>query len=361
MKKSTGIALIIAAVLVILGGAGILSALAITDCNMQMFSPEKYELKTEEITGDFQSIHINESEAEVRIVPTAGSTASVEYVYIQDRNYNITVENGILDIRVSDERSWFNNIGINFTSPMTLTVMLPEQEYAELYVNNGSGGVEVSDSFTFTAAEIDSGSGGVTFNAAVNGDMSIDSGSGGVHIGSDRVNNLICDVGSGGVDMSGITADSIKVDSGSGKVEAAECGAALLEIKSSSGGTQIVSCQADSLLITSGSGKINVYDSEFGDVDMRNSSGGLYLENTVASGRMTLESGSGGVKFDRIDAQELKIKSSSGGVKGTLLSGKMFSVSVGSGSMEIPKDDPNGGYCEINTGSGSINITIAEE
>jgi len=361
MKKSTSIALIVSLVLVVLGAAGVLSALAITDWNMQMFSTEKYELRTEEITGDFKSIHINESGAEVRIIPSASSTASVEYVYVQDRNYNITVDGGILDIRVSDERPWYNNVGINFTIPMTLTVMLPEQEYAELYVNNGSGGVEVSDSFTFTAAEIEAGSGGVTFNAMVNGDVKIDSGSGGIYVGSARVNNLTCDVSSGGVDLSGIIADSIKVDSSSGKVEAAECSAALLEIKSSSGGTQIVSCQADSLFITSGSGRINVYDSEYGDVDMVNSSGGFYLRNTVANGHMTIDSGSGGIKFDRIDARELKIKSSSGGVNGVLLSGKTFFVNVGSGSVEVPEDDPNGGYCEINSGSGSVDITIAEE
>lgn len=359
MKKSTAIALIVALVLVILGAAGIITALAITDWNMKEFSTEKYELKTEEITGEFEIINIFESSAEVRIIPAAGDTASVEYVNIQDRNYYITVDNGVLDIRVSDERPWYSNIGINFTNPMTLTVMLPEQEYAELYVNNGSGGIEVSESFTFTAAEIESGSGGVTFNATVNGDVKIDSGSGGVHVGSARVNNLSCECGSGGMELDGIIADSIKAECGSGRLEAAECAAAVMELKTSSGGLQVVACEADGLYVTVGSGKTYIYDTTCGDVKMISSSGGFYLENTVASGLMTIDSGSGGIDFDRIDAHELRIKSSSGGVDGVLLTGKTFFVDVGSGSVDVPEDDPNGGYCEINSGSGSVEISIA--
>jgi|GEM_PF-5302034 len=360
MKKSTAISLVISAVLIVLGAACIITALAITDCNMEMLSDANYEMITEDITGGFKSINITESGARVRVVPSDDGIASVEYVDIQDRNYIIKVEDDILDIRVNDERPWYSRISMDFNAPMTLTVMLPEQDYEKLYVNNGSGGIEVSESFKFTAAEIESGSGGVSFDADVDGDVAIDSSSGGINVGSVQVNNLTCECSSGGMDLRGVIANSIEIDSGSGKVEVAECDASLIKIKVSSGGTQVVSCRADSLIISSGSGKMNVYDSECGDMELENSSGGLYIENTIATGRITIDSGSGGVEFDRIDAEELMIDVSSGGVRGTLLSGKMFSVSAGSGSVNVPDDDPNGGYCKINSGSGSIKITIAK-
>ena len=59
------------------------------------------------------------------------------------------------------------------------------------------------------------------------------------------------------------------------------------------------------------------------------------------------------------DAGEIFIKTTTGSVKGSLLSSKIFMARSDVGKITVPRTT-TGGICEIETDTGTINITISE-
>ena len=73
-----------------------------------------------------------------------------------------------------------------------------------------------------------------------------------------------------------------------------------------------------------------------------------------ASGGRPTEEGTA----DGCDTGEICIRTGTGSVTGSLLSGKTFITGTTTGSIKVPKNDDNGGRCQISTTTGSIKITV---
>ena len=56
-------------------------------------------------------------------------------------------------------------------------------------------------------------------------------------------------------------------------------------------------------------------------------------------------------------SEEITVKTSTGSVKGTLLSEKVFVPRSDTGDIDVPKTK-NGGFCEITTDTGDVEIAI---
>ena len=110
---------------------------------------------------------------------------------------------------------------------IALDIRMPEG--IDLYIDDGSGSMEVAD--TGAAVAIDDGSGSITI--ANSGDVSIDDGSGSINV-SDVTGNVNIDDGSGSMTLERISGDVV-IDDGSGSINVTDIGGDFTVIDGGSG------------------------------------------------------------------------------------------------------------------------------
>ena len=105
--------------------------------------------------------------------------------------------------------------------------------------------------------------------------------------------------------------------------------------------------------------KITVYlgKSECGNISLKTDTGNVFLENVIATGKLSIDIDTGNVDFEACDASEIYIKTDTGNVTGSFLTNKVVFAESETGKIDIPKvlaDEK----CEIVTKTGNIKITI---
>lgn len=192
-----------------------------------------------------------------------------------------------------------------------------------ILVTGGSGGVHA-----------DTGSGAVDVSNRV-GDVHADTGSGAVRVVS-VTGNVNADTGSGRVDLEDVEGGSIRADTGSGRVE-------LRRVR--------------------------------GEIDADTGSGRVDAEGLVATGRLRVDTGSGGISLsgDFSQVSQMELDAGSGGVELTgTLPAMDLEISTGSGGFDVDvpgleifereKDElqarsGGGGVpVKIDTGSGRVQV-----
>ena len=312
--------LISAIVLISVGAALFLIALASAGFDLSSLNTLKYEGKTYYVNDSFDKIDISGAEADIILKTAKDGQTRVECEESEKTSYIVNVEDGTLKITMDDERDIFERFNI-FPVHKEMTVYLSAAEYSALKINNSSYDVVVNEGFTFGKVNIDLSTGDVSFFSNVNGDMNIDVGTGDVKIDGGSAENLDVKVSTGKVGVNSFNVSkTITIDSGTGKVLLSDVACKDLY---SNGGT--------------------------GDVD---------LKNVLATGFIGVELGTGDVKFDNSDAAEIKVNTSTGDVTGTLRTAKVFIAKVSTGKATVP-DTYTGGKCEITTSTGKINISLA--
>ena len=160
----------------------------------------------------------------------------------------------------------------------------------------GAGGVEVRG--MRGSLKIDAGSGGGRITDVTGDVLDIDAGSGGTEATNISVGRFNLDVGSGGLTMRGVTSRRGRIDAGSGRVVLAYTPDAVIEelaIESGSGVVELTTPRAIDarLTIDQGSGGTNVQRD--GAIFERRGSDGTVLRFGEGRGRISIETGSGGV------------------------------------------------------------------
>lgn len=321
MSNGKKIAIIIACVMTGVGILILLAAVIGINFDFTRLNTVKTERVSYTIEEDFDRIHIDCMESDVKFVKSDSDECIVECVQEEHVSHEAEVKDGTLNITRIDEREGHEYFVIMFNFEETgVTVHLPEDEYEKLWVKTLSGDVEVTDGFTFTDAEVYCTSGDALFNADASG--------------------------------------NVTVESVSGDVRMMNPDAANISVKSTSGDVEITSVKAkEKLNIETVSGDIDLIKAETGILSAGCSSGDIEFSGVIASGEFSARSVSGDIEMNRCDGENLYLKSTSGDISGTLLSEKMFSVHTTSGHVNVP-DDGGSGKCEISTTSGNVNMRI---
>lgn len=304
MNKATRNALIIALVCVAVGLLTALTAMLMIGFDFKGLSTVSYEEKTHKVQETFDSINIDDTEFDVRLVPCTGDECAVVCADSETVKHTVEVENSALTITRVDTRPWYQRIGIYWYENTQVTVYLPAGEYEDIYIKTVSGNITVPEDFAFGNAEVYSTSGNVSFCA-------------------DTAEALTVKTVSGSIRIEGVAQGDVKVNSTSGEI-------ALRDMT------------PDSLTVGVTSGDIELTD-------------------VVVRGNMKLETVSGDVEFNRADAQTMKLKTVSGDIEGTLLLTKDFVTDTVSGNIRVPRSDSTKGICEIKTTSGDVEIDLADQ
>lgn len=319
MRTATKVWLIVAGALIALGIIVFGTAFMAIGGDMAGFSTNKYETNEHQITDEFENILIKSNTASIKLVASEDDSCSVVCYEQTNLKHSVGVNNGTLEIKVVDERKWYEHIGINFSAP-TVTVYIPKGEYGDLDVSVSTGDVDIPEGFGFENIDVTASTGRVMCGAVAKQDVNITTTTGDIF-------------------GNGVSAASMKLSVSTGKIE-------LNGIK----------CEGD-LSITVSTGAARVSGVTCKNFRSDGDTGRLYLGYLEAEEKITVKRSTGDVSFDNCDAAELFIETSTGDVEGTLRSDKVFIVRTDTGDVEVPKTT-SGGRCEITTDTGDIEISI---
>ncbi len=300
MGKAMKIWLIIATILIVLGGILFVIGMTGKKWDFSKLSTEKYETNFSLVSEEFKHISIKVETADISLVPVEDNICKVVFYEHEKVKHLATVNDETLTISVVDQRQWYDYIGISVSSPKII-IYLPEKDYASLNIKGTTGNVEILNDIRTENVDISISTGSITLQ------------------------NLIVD------NM------NLSVSTGDIKVSSVECEEEV-KLKGETGKTTLSGIKCGSLYSKASTGKI-------------------ILSNVMVTDVFSVERSTGDVKFEGCDAGEIQIKTSTGKVAGSLLSEKIFFAQTSTGKINVPKTT-TGGKCEINTSTGDIKVEI---
>ncbi len=320
MSRTAKIWLIVAAVLIVLGGCLFVGArMAAGNWDFASLRNAKMETNTVEISDDFQSISIRSDTEDVVFVPSDDGSCRVAFTEWENEKHTASVQDGTLTIERIDSRAWYEHVRFSLADTK-ITVYLPQSSYASLLIEESTGDVELPGDFSFENIDVTLSTGDVRCFASSAGPLRIAASTGSIYAENLSAGELALSVSTGGVELRSVTC-------------------------------------AGELSVGVSTGKTRLTDVSCGSFVSTGSTGDIRLENVLASGLLSIERSTGDVKFDGCDAGELYVKTDTGDVSGTLLSDKVFITQSDTGRVEVP-ETTSGGKCKVVTDTGDIRLSV---
>ncbi len=320
MRDSTKKWLLAAAGLIVTGCSTFTVTAAAVGWDFNKFSTVTLETTTHDIEETFQNISINTKATNITFRPSDSAQSKIVCHEDVKQKSAVTVENGTLTIQSVDERAWYDYLTLTGNNEPTITVYLPQTQYANLSIETTTGDVKIPNNFLFNSVNISGSTCDVECSASV-------------------INDLTVNISTGDITLEEVTASSISLTVSTGDIDLNKVAIANdLTVQASTGKTELSH-------VTS---KNYTHNSGTGDVEM---------ENVFISGKMQIKTSTGDVEFDHCDAGEIDVETSTGDVEGSLLSPKAFEVESDTGEENTPPSS-NGGKCKIRCTTGDIRITI---
>lgn len=143
--KKTAIAILIAVLVVAIGGALVFAGLSAVHHDFKRLDRTEYSKSTYELSEPFREMDIRGYTADVDIVAGEGDTRKVTVFESDWEKYTVQVQDGRLIIRpVDQEKSRWFLFGFRFKGPR-ITLTLPKAEYASLQVELNTGDLSIRD------------------------------------------------------------------------------------------------------------------------------------------------------------------------------------------------------------------------
>lgn len=319
MSKASKIWLVIAASLAALGIIIFGVIMTMLKWDFLKLGTVKYETNIYEIDESFQNISIKTNTADITVLSSDDGKVKVACHESEKEKYSISVENDTLIINITNNKKWYDYIGISIGS-QKITLYLPESEYGALAIRESTGKVELTDGFKFESIDISVSAGDVVSGASASDFVKIKANTG--HIS-------VSDISAGAIELSATTGD----------------------IKASD-----IICEGD-VYIKVTTGKTKLTNVECKNLTTVGNTGDISLTSVIVNENISIKRSTGDVIFDRCDAAELRVVTDTGDVKGSLLTEKIFVTRTSTGKKNVP-ETTSGGICEITTNTGDIIINI---
>ena len=280
MKKSTKIWLITATSLVALGCIMFSVAMTKIHWDFTKLSTVKYETNTYEVTDDFNSISMLTDTADILFVQSDDKICKVVCYEMSDMKHTTTVQNNTLTINVTDEREWYDHIGITLGSPK-ITVYLPKTEYDSLAIKEDTGDIEVPKDFKFGTIDIATSTGDITIaGVTCEDDIVINVSTGKTNLTDIKCKSFISAGSTGDISLKNVIAtEKFSIERSTGDVKFDACDATEIWVETDTGDV------TGKLL----SEKIFITQTSTGDVHVPKSTNGGKCEITTSTGDIHLK------------------------------------------------------------------------
>lgn len=319
MRKTAKIWLVIAASLVFVGLIMFAAVMSEYKWDFSKLSTGKYETNTYEISEEFSNLSMNTDTADIIFALSDDGKCRVECYEEEKAKHSVAVQENTLVMKMIDEKSWYDYIGINFGSPK-ITVYLPKAEYTSLFINGSTGDIEIPKNFKFEGVDISLSTGDVNFFASAS-------------------KLIIIKTSTGNICVENTSAGTLDLSASTGRITVSN-----------------VICGGDANINVS-TGRTNLNNIECKNLTSSGDTGNISLNNVIAAEKFSIKRNTGDVRFDGSDAAEILVETDTGDVTGTFLSEKTFFVETDTGSVDVP-ESITGGRCEITTNTGDIELDI---
>ena len=279
MRTRTKVWLIIAASLVLIGGilfSGVMSTLS---WDFSKLSTTKYETNSYEVSDAFNGISIDTDTADIVFAFSDDGKCTVECYEEEKSKHSVAVEEDTLIIKVIDKKSWYDNIGINFSSPK-ITVYLPKTNYTSLFIKESTGSINIKNISTGTL-EISVSTGNISVSDAIcEGDININVSTGKTNLNNVKCKNLTSNGDTGDIFLNHIIATkkfSIERDTGDVKFNSSDANEIFVETHTG---------DVTGNLLTD---KVFIAHTDTGEID---------IPKTVSGGRCEIQTDTGDIKLE---------------------------------------------------------------
>ena len=309
--------------------------------NFSSFLTPKHEMKTHDVSEDFNTIKINTLDADISIFPSDDDSCKVICYENNKRSHTVSVSDGTLTVDCIDGRKWYDYIGINSGNTL-LSIYLPKQEYASLYIKSQTGDVGIPAELSFVDIDVSVTTGDVKCYASVANAISIKASTGDIELENLSAKDISLRVSTGEIEVDSVSCEeSFNVTVRTGRTELED-----------------VRCK---MLTTEGTtGKLFLSDVIASEsISIKRDTGDVTLEACDAE-NLIIKTDTGDVTLTACDAENLIIKTDTGDVNGTLLSDKIFFAKTNTGKTDVPKTT-KGGTCEVTTATGDIKFGIVSK
>lgn len=323
MKKAAKIWLIVAAALVLCGAILFVCAMAGLDWDFNNLSTENYETKVYEFDEGLQDISVITDTADIEIVALRDMAIDAVKVVCYENSkepHSVSISDGVLTVKYSDDRQLTDFIGINNDSPK-ITIYLPQGtwgDYGKLSIKTSTGDIIIPSGLGFDAVEIETSSGDVDNRADVFGSM--------------------------------------KIKTSTGDIDIEETFARTVELSTSTGDVSLenVECENELSLSTT-TGRTEMEDVSCETFISIGTTGDIIMDKLKAYMQMTIERSAGDVTFSSCESPIVRINTDTGDVRGSFESGMIFNVETDTGDVSVPQSAA-GGECDIKTDTGDVRI-----
>jgi len=225
MSKKAKVWLIIAASLIFIGIIIFVGVMTMLKWDFFKLSTGRYVTNEYKISEKFNNFAIKTTTADICFVAATDNTCRVVCHEQENAKHSVLVQGDTLTISISDNRKWYEYIGIHFTSPK-ITVFLPEAEYASLLITGGTGDVEIPKDFTFTNADISLSTGSIKLDSSASGYVKTKTNTGNIRVQSLSAGALDLSVSTGNITVSDVSCTGdvqINVSTGETKLTDVSC------------------------------------------------------------------------------------------------------------------------------------------
>lgn len=316
MNKGIIIALIVAASLILVGGILFAAAILLNGAGL---GNAELKTNTHNVSESVQSILLDTDTANVSILPALDGEVRVVCVEEDRAKHAVDVENGVLSIRVQNEKQWYDYIGFHFASP-SVTVYLPSGEYGALTAKVSTGKVQIAKEFIFARMDLTASTGDVTVEASCKEDLNVKLSTGAVllrNVSAERI--------------------SLKASTGNMTLEGVRCAKAI-DTEVSTGKTRMSDVRCESLT-------------------SRGSTGDVELQDVIVQTELFVKRSTGDIRFEACDTDRVELHTTTGDIEGTFLSPKSFRAHSDTGRVDVP-NGMDGSKGAVDTDTGRIRIEI---
>ena len=279
MRKATKIWLIIAASLVVVGLGVIATAILEYNGNSIMLSTGQYVSNNHEIGDKFSNVSVNTDIADIVFAVSNDDKCRVECFEEVKAKHSVAIKDDTLDIKIVNEKAWYDYIGINFGSPK-LTIYLPKGEYDSVLVRGSTGDICVENMFVRNI-DISVSTGKITASNVICEEVAkINVSTGKTSLSNIRCQKLISTGSTGDIKLKNVMADELfNIKRSTGNIEFDSSDAAEIFVETDTG-------DVEGSLLTN---KMFITQTDTGDID---------VPQTINGGRCEIRTDTGDIKIN---------------------------------------------------------------
>lgn len=232
MKKKLLLAVILLVAGILLG----IVALCLVDFDFSLLDTTEYVTETYDAVDDFADIQIHADISDIRFALSEDFDCKVVSRHRDYMEFTAEVKNSVLVIRETDQREWYEQIGIFWGNSGEVTVYLPKGTYHNLFAETDTGDISVPQEYTFDSAELHTDTGDIRYTGGVEGDLKAETDTGDVIIeGINTPGNITLQTDTGDITLKNVISQKLKIETDTGDVKFNQCDAGAINAETDTG------------------------------------------------------------------------------------------------------------------------------